>query len=77
MGKIDICARGLFCTKFNSKQPLAEQFFQIIGNFGPGNESTFPFQYNIIFETCQSFEHPSSTPGVNRHECPLTSLYEI
>ncbi len=75
--KLLVCAYGLFCTKFNPKLPLVEQFFKIIGNLGPGNESTFPFQYNIIFETCQSFEPPSSTLGQDRQECPLTFLYKI
>ncbi len=52
----------------------------IIGNFGsvwPENESTFPFQYNIIFETYQTFEPPTSTPGEDRQVRPLTFLYEI
>ncbi len=42
----------LSCTKFNSQQLLLEQFFDTIGNFGrvqPESESTFPFQYNIMF----------------------------
>ncbi len=80
MGEIDICAHGLFCTKFNSKQPLVEQCFDIIGNFGsiqPEKESIFLFQYNIIFETYQFFEPPSSTPGGDRHEYPLTFLYKM
>ncbi len=69
-----------FCTKFNSQQLLFEQFFDIINNFGniqPENESTFTFQYNIILETNQSFEPLGSTPGWDRHEHPLTFLYEI
>ncbi len=71
VGEIDIYIHGLFCTKFNSKQLLFEQFFDIIGNFGSiqsGKESIFLFQYNIIFETYQFFEPPSSTPGRDRHE---------
>ncbi len=61
-----MCANWLFCTKFNSEQLLFEQFFDINGNFGSvqsKSESTFLFQYNIIFETYQSFEPSSSTPG--------------
>ncbi len=80
MGEIYTCAHGLFCTKFNSKQLLFEQFFDIISNFAsiqPENESTFPFQYNKIFETYISFESPGSTPGGETHECQLTFLYEI
>ncbi len=80
MGEIDICAYGLFCAKFDSKQLLFEQFFDIIGNFSSvqsENEPTFPFQYSIIFETYQSFKTPSSTPGGDRHVRPLTFLYEI
>ncbi len=48
--------------------------FLIIGNFGsmgPESETTFPFQYNIIFEIYQSLEAPSSTPGGDRHVPPL------
>ncbi len=48
-----------FFVQFNSQQFLFEQLFDIIGNFGilrPKNESTFPFQCNIIFETYPSFE---------------------
>ncbi len=74
VGEIDICAHGLFCTKLNSTQLLFEQFFYIIGNLcsvQPENESTFPFQYNIIFETYQSFKSPISIPGGDRHVTPL------
>ncbi len=49
---IDICAHWFFCTKFNSQQLLFEQFFDIIDNFRsvqPESESTFPFQYSIMF----------------------------
>ncbi len=80
LGEVDICAYWLFLTKFNSEQLLFEQFFDIIGNFDrvqPESESTFLFQYNIIFETYQSFETYSSTPGGDRHVHPLIFLYEI
>ncbi len=69
-----------FCKKFNSQQLLFEQFFDIIGNFGslhPKNESIFLFQCNIIFETYQYIEPPSSTPGGGRAVRPMTFLYEI
>ncbi len=33
-GLVDICARGLFCTKFNYKQPLLEAFFYAMCIFG-------------------------------------------
>ncbi len=59
LGTIDMCAQGLYCTKFNSQQLLFEAFFNIIGSFGsvePWTESTFPFQYNKIFETYQFLE---------------------
>ncbi len=52
----------------------------LIGNYGsiqPENEFTFPFQYNIIFETYQSFKPPSSTPGGDTHEHSLTFLYKM
>ncbi len=35
------------------------------------------FQYNVIFESYQSIESPSSTPGGDSHAHPLTFLYEI
>ncbi len=60
--------------KFNSQQLLFEPLFNISGNFGslqPKNEFTFPFQYNIIFETYQSFDPPSSTPSRDRDLCPV------
>ncbi len=66
--------------KFNFAQFLFEQFFDIIDNFGSlqsKNESTFPFQYNIIFETSLSFEPPISTPGRDRDVRLLTFLCEI
>ncbi len=52
VGEIDICTRGLFCTKFNSKQLLFEDFFDVMCIFGsiePQIECNLPFQYNIIF----------------------------
>ncbi len=56
---------------------LFEGFFDIMRIFGsipPESESTFPFQYNIIFETYQYFESHNSTPGGDRHVRPLTFL---
>ncbi len=32
----------------------------------PYSKSTFPFQYIIIFQTFQSLESPSSTPGEDK-----------
>ncbi len=52
LGEIDICARVLFCTKFNSEQLLFEAFFDVMHIFGgvePQNESNFPFLYIIRF----------------------------
>ncbi len=69
-----------FCMNFNFAQFLFEQFFDIIDNFGslqPKNESTLPFQYNIIFEKYRSFEPPSSTPGRDRDVRLMTFLYKI
>ncbi len=65
-----MCAYWSFCTKFNSEQLLFKQFFDIIGNFGSvelSSESTFLFQYIIIFQRWQSFEHP-------RIYCPVYLL---
>ncbi len=73
-------AHRLFCTKFNSEQPLFEQFFHIMRIFGSvqfESEPTFPLQYNIIFETYQSFEPSSTYPGGDRHVRSQTFLYEI
>ncbi len=49
-------AMGL-CTEFNSQQLLFEavpHIMRIFSSVEPQNESTFPFQSNIIFETDQS-----------------------
>ncbi len=46
MGEIDLCAHGLFCTKFNFEQLLLEAFFDMMRIFGSGesqSESNFPF----------------------------------
>ncbi len=48
-------------------QFLFEAFSHIIPIFGsikPQTESSFPFQYKIIFETHQSLEPYSSTPDL-------------
>ncbi len=49
----------------------------IFGNIKPQTESTFPFQYDILFETHQSLEPPGSTPEGDRHVHPLTFLCGI
>ncbi len=67
------------CAKFNVQQLLFEGFSLITHIFGcvaPQIETTFPFPYNI-FETYQSLEPPSSTPGVDRHVRQLTFLNGI
>ncbi len=33
-GEIGICARGIFCIKFNSEQLLLEAFFDVMRIFG-------------------------------------------
>ncbi len=46
----NICARGLVCMKFNSKQLLFQAFFDIMRIFGsiePQSELNFPFLYII------------------------------
>ncbi len=56
-------AIGLY-TEFNAEQLLFEAFSHIMRIFGsvePQTESTFPFHYNIIFETYQFLEPLSST----------------
>ncbi len=60
--EIDICARGLFCTKFNSEQLLFEAFFDVMCIFGsvaPQGESNFPFLYIIRFKTYGSLKPPT------------------
>ncbi len=50
---IDICARILFCTKFNSEQLLFEAFFhvgRIFGGIEPQSKFTFPLLYIVIFQ---------------------------
>ncbi len=37
---------------------------RIFGDVEPQTESTSPFLYIIIFQRWESFEPPSSTPGV-------------
>ncbi len=62
-------------TELNAQQLLFEGFSHIIRIFGsiePQTESTFPFQYNIIFESHQSLEPLSSTLEAGRHVRPLT-----
>ncbi len=49
----------------------------IFGSVEHQIEFTFPFQYNIIFETYQSLEPPSSTLEGERHVRSLTFLYRI
>ncbi len=45
----------------------------------PGVElgGSLQFQYIIIFQTWQSFQPYSSTPGRDRHMRPQTFLWEI
>ncbi len=43
-GQIDICARGLFCTKFNFEQLLFKAFFYAMRIFGIVERQT-----NLIF----------------------------
>ncbi len=53
--KVDMCVHGLCWTEFNVQQLLWETFsliMRIFGSVESQTESTFPFQYNIIFETC-------------------------
>ncbi len=64
-----------FRMKFNSEPLSFKQLFDIIGSFRsvqPESESMFPFQYNIIFKTYQSFETSSSVPGGDK--CVLSDF---
>ncbi len=68
------------CMEFNAQQLLFEAFSHIMRIFGGTElqtESTFPFQYNIRFETYQSLELLSSTLEQGRRVHPLTLLYRI
>ncbi len=73
--EVDICAYWLFCLKFNAQQLLFEPFSNIIGNFGsvePEIESTFSFQYNVIFGVYQFGGLSSSIFRGDRYVRPLT-----
>ncbi len=80
-----MCVRRLFCMKFNSEQLLCEQVFDIIGNFcsnQPEIESTFLFQYNIIFGIYQSFEPRHFSGGeenmvTNRADLPIKVTFSV
>ncbi len=80
LGEIDIWARGLFCTKFDSKQLLFEAFFhkmRIFGSIEPQSESNFPFLKIIRFQTYWSLEPSISPCGGSRHMRLRTFLYKI
>ncbi len=68
-----------FCMKFSAEQLLFESFFDTIGIFCSvhQSESTFQFQYIIIYQKWQSLEHPSSIPAGGRGMRPLRFLQEI
>ncbi len=58
-GKWDICARRLFCTKFNSEQLLFKPFFDVMRIFGsiePQSEFNLPFLYIKRFWTYWSWQ---------------------
>ncbi len=83
-GEIDICAPGLFCTKFNFEQLLFKPFFEatcIFGSVEPQTRSTFPFLHIIIFLRWESSELHSSTRGGGgrryTHMRSRTFLYKI
>ncbi len=62
VGEIDICARGLFGTKFNFKQLLFKAFFEVMHIFGgiePQTEYTFSFLYIIIFQRWGDLSSPN------------------
>ncbi len=66
--------------EFNAQQLLFEPFLDIMhifSNIEPSSESTFPFFYIIIFQTCQSLEGPRCNLKESRHMHPLTFLYGI
>ncbi len=49
--EIDICAHGLFCTKFNAQQLLCEAFLEVLHIFGSvetWSESTSLFLYSCL-----------------------------
>ncbi len=79
-GEIDICARGLFCTKFNFEHFLFKASIdatRIFGSVGHQSGPTFPFLYVIILQRWESFEPPSSSLRRDRHMRSRTFLYEI
>ncbi len=49
MGEMDLCARGLFHTKFNSEQLSLEAFFDVMRTFDSDeSQSEFNFQFLYI-----------------------------
>ncbi len=48
-GEIDMCASGLFCTKFNSKQLLFKAFFDVMRIFGSVESY---IECNLPFRPC-------------------------
>ncbi len=48
----------------------------IFGSIPPESKSTFPFHYNIIFETYQFLEPHSSSPEGDRYFCPLNFVQD-
>ncbi len=69
----------ILSAKFNFEQLLFEAFFDIVGSFGsvePRSESTFPFQYIIMFRKWQSLKPPSSTLEGDIHMRLLTFLVQ-
>ncbi len=73
-GEIDYASR-FFCTKFNAEQFLFQTFFDAVHIFGcvePLSEFTLLFLYIVFFfQIGESVKQPSSTPGGDRHMCPL------
>ncbi len=50
--KVDMCAYWLLCMEFNAQQLLYRTFPHTIHIFGPiepPTESTFPFQYYVMY----------------------------
>ncbi len=60
LGETDICAHWFFCTKVDVQEFLFEAFTHIMYIFGsvePQTESTFPFNYIIVFEANGQWRH--------------------
>ncbi len=71
---ISIFWKFFFCKKQQTSFEAFSDIKSIFSRVEPQNESTFPFQYDIIFDI-NLWSPP--LPGEIKHARPLTFLYRI